>query len=186
MDLKITLTLTEGDLQHFRRAIRGARKTLDEVGEEAVIKAAADLIERVRKTREVPDFVDERIEQLELFLEMVRDEHWGMPADQRRKVMTSLAYFSDPNDIIPDSIPGIGFLDDAIMVELVLRELRHEIEAYRDFRLFGHTDKEGRSEGVVDERRFREKRESLRKRIRRRGRRDADRASQRGWKLSLW
>ncbi len=28
----------------------------------------------------------------------------------------------------------LGFLDDAIMVELCVRDLKHEIEAYRDFR----------------------------------------------------
>ena len=35
--------------------------------------------------------------------------------------------------LIPDSTPGFGFLDDAIMVELMVRELKHEIEAYADF-----------------------------------------------------
>ncbi|MFB3125280.1 MAG: YkvA family protein, partial [Woeseiaceae bacterium] len=43
------------------------------------------------------------------------------------------AYFCEPEDLIPDHIPGLGFLDDAIMIELVVRELHHEIEAYRDF-----------------------------------------------------
>jgi hypothetical protein len=27
----------------------------------------------------------------------------------------------------------LGFLDDAIMIELVARELKHEMEAYQDF-----------------------------------------------------
>ncbi len=30
-------------------------------------------------------------------------------------------------------MPGIGLLDDAVMIELVFRELRHEIEAYEDY-----------------------------------------------------
>jgi len=47
--------------------------------------------------------------------------------------LNALAYFTEPDDLIPDHIPGLGFLDDAIMVELVVRELEHEIEAYRDF-----------------------------------------------------
>ena len=51
-------------------------------------------------------------------------------------MLNALAYFAEPDDLIPDQIPGLGFLDDAIMVELVVRELRHEIEAYEDFRVF--------------------------------------------------
>jgi hypothetical protein len=31
---------------------------------------------------------------------------------------------------------ALGFLDDAIMVELVVEELRNELEAYEDFRRF--------------------------------------------------
>jgi hypothetical protein len=30
-------------------------------------------------------------------------------------------------------VPVLGFLDDAIMIELCVRELQHEIEAYEDF-----------------------------------------------------
>jgi len=48
-------------------------------------------------------------------------------------VLNALAYFTEPEDLIPDHIPGVGFLDDAIMVELLVRELKHEIEAYIDF-----------------------------------------------------
>ena len=36
-------------------------------------------------------------------------------------------------DAIPDDVPVLGFLDDAIMIELCARDLRHEIEAYDDF-----------------------------------------------------
>ena len=48
-------------------------------------------------------------------------------------MLNALAYFTEPEDLIPDHIPGLGFLDDAIMIELVVRELKHEIEAYQDF-----------------------------------------------------
>jgi len=185
MGLRITLDLSDGDLQHFRRAIRAAKRTLEEVGEEAVLKAAGELIERVR-AREVPTFVSERVEQLALFLEMVQNDLWRIPKEDRNRVLSALAYFSDPNDIIPDDIPGVGFLDDAIMVELVLRELRHQIEAFRDFKSFGLTDKEGRTQGVVDEERFRERREALSKRARRRERRDRERAGSKGTRISLW
>ena len=34
------------------------------------------------------------------------------------------------------SQPLIGMLDDAVMIELVFRELRHELEAYEDFRAY--------------------------------------------------
>jgi uncharacterized membrane protein YkvA (DUF1232 family) len=42
-------------------------------------------------------------------------------------------YFSDPDDLIPDEIETIGLLDDAIMLELLARRLRHVLKAYSDF-----------------------------------------------------
>ena len=50
--------------------------------------------------------------------------------------MSCLAYFADPQDIIPDNVPVIGFLDDAIMIELCVRELKPEIDSYGDFVLY--------------------------------------------------
>ena len=39
----------------------------------------------------------------------------------------------DPEDVIPDHIPGIGYLDDAIYAEIVVREPKAEIESYDEF-----------------------------------------------------
>ena len=46
---------------------------------------------------------------------------------------TRSTYFAEPEDLIPDRIPALGYLDDAIMIELMARELRHDLEAYDDF-----------------------------------------------------
>ena len=64
---------------------------------------------------------------------MLSDIEWRLPHQDATRVLNALAYFAEPEDLIPDHIPGLGFLDDAIMIELVVRELKHELEAYRDF-----------------------------------------------------
>jgi len=67
-------------------------------------------------------------------IQMLSDVEWRLPHKDATRVLSALAYFAEPEDLIPDSIPGLGFLDDAIMIELVVRELKHEVEAYQDFR----------------------------------------------------
>ena len=61
-----------------------------------------------------------------------------------------MSYFADPIDLIPDHFPGIGFLDDAMFVEIVIRELNAEIEAYDEFCQFRSAEERKRSEAGED------------------------------------
>ena len=73
----------------------------------------------------MPDFIRGRLEKITTMIDMVEDAEWKLPDEETARVLNALAYFSEPEDLIPDHVPGLGFLDDAIMVELVCRELRH-------------------------------------------------------------
>jgi len=79
---------------------------------------------------DLPDFIVERLLQLKTLLEMMKDTEWDLSEVDRERVISAIAYFADPIDLIPDHIPGIGFLDDAMFVEIIIRELRSEISAY--------------------------------------------------------
>ena len=81
----------------------------------------------------MPEFVRSRLAKLETLIAMIKDEEWAIPDIERRDVLGALAYFSDPQDLVPDHIPVLGFLDDAIMIELVVDELSDDIEAYQEF-----------------------------------------------------
>jgi len=41
----------------------------------------------------------------------------------RKKILFALQYFIDPNDDIPDSIPKLGFLDDAAVVRWIVDDI---------------------------------------------------------------
>jgi uncharacterized membrane protein YkvA (DUF1232 family) len=81
----------------------------------------------------IPDFIKERLLRLDDMIAMVRDEGWHLPEEDRQRVLSALVYFCDPKDIIPDNVEVLGFLDDAVMIELCVRDLKHELDAYDDF-----------------------------------------------------
>ena len=185
MPLKIAFTLSDKDLRHFRRHMKEARATASEMGEDSIIRAAEGLLEEVRQV-DLPDFIADRLEKLELLIAILRDERWELPQADRGRVLAGLAYFTDPNDMIPDQIPGIGYLDDAIMVELIVRELRHDIEGYADFCAAEGSLLNAEKGRPEDQRRLQERRQRLQRRIRRRNRASRNRSQQRGTRVSLW
>ncbi|MEX2496571.1 MAG: YkvA family protein [Woeseia sp.] len=137
MGLRVSFDLEDEDLNHFRLIMRESRKAAANASAQEIIDGATDLLKEVHSAP-VPQFVRERLEKLELMVRMLSDSEWRLPHQDSTRVLNALAYFSEPEDLIPDHIPGLGFLDDAIMVELVVRELRHEIEAYSDFCDYRH------------------------------------------------
>lgn len=130
--MRVSFDLHEDDLKHFRLIMLEARKSAARLSPEEIIAGSRELLASVG-TSNVPQFVRDRLDSLELMIEMLVDHEWRLPDRDAGRVLNALAYFCEPQDLIPDHIPGLGFLDDAIMIELVVRELRHEIDAYRDF-----------------------------------------------------
>lgn len=132
VSLRISFELDEDDLKHFRLIMQEARQAAKRVPPEQIVAAAEELLKGAAASS-APGFILERLEKLELMIRMLSDIEWRLPHQEATRVLHALAYFAEPNDLIPDHIPGLGYLDDAIMIELVVRELKHEIDAYQDF-----------------------------------------------------
>lgn len=132
MTLRISFELSENDLKHFQLIMEEARKAAARLAPEDIVAGAENLLSNI-ESNSAPGFIVERLNKLRLMIGMLSDLDWRLPHQEATRVLNALAYFSEPEDLIPDSIPGLGFLDDAIMIELVMRELKHEIEAYQDF-----------------------------------------------------
>jgi uncharacterized membrane protein YkvA (DUF1232 family) len=130
--MRISFELDDEDLKHFRLIMDEARRAARRIAPEDIVAAAEDLLESVPETG-TPGFIAGRLDKLRLMISMLSDIEWRLPHKDSARVLNALAYFSEPEDLIPDHIPALGFLDDAIMIELVVRELKHEIEAYQDF-----------------------------------------------------
>jgi uncharacterized membrane protein YkvA (DUF1232 family) len=169
MALRISFELDENDLKHFRLIMNEARKATARIAPEDIVAGAENLL-RDAANASAPGFIVDRLQKLRLMIDMLSDIEWRLPQQEAGRVLNALAYFSEPEDLIPDHIPGLGFLDDAIMIELVVRELRHEIEAYQDFCDFRarmrqeHGNKADVSRGGW----LSDRRKSLQKRMRRR------------------
>ena len=131
--MRLTFELSERDLTYFRTALRASRKAVKDAEESEIIEAIRDVLDDIRRNEPLPDFVANRIPQLESLIQMLTDNEWRLPDEDREQLLATFVYFGDPEDILPDDIPVIGYLDDVIIIELVARELEHVRQAYDDF-----------------------------------------------------
>jgi len=142
MPLDITFTLSDRDLERFKSIVGKTKSEAAGEEDQAEIEKAAYKIVDVAMNSDLPDFIADRLLQLKVLLEMIRDEEWSIDPEDRSRIVSAMSYFADPIDLIPDHIPGIGFLDDAMFVEIVIRELNDEIEGYNEFVEFRSSEEE--------------------------------------------
>jgi uncharacterized membrane protein YkvA (DUF1232 family) len=169
--MKFSIDLSDRDLKFFRDALKRSRDAVRHADESEIIEAVGDVLAEIKSEEPLPEFVTKRIPQLESMLRMLQDEEWKLPNDARERLLAAFVYFADPEDIVPDHIPVIGYLDDIIMIELVVRELHHAREAYDDFCDYRDDyDKrsDSKKDNVIRRDRIDKKRQQLHQRMKRR------------------
>ncbi len=143
MSISLNFELNDNDLEHFNAALVKAKKAAEGKSADEIIGCSVKLLADAQKVR-IPDFILERLLRLDDMIAMVRDEAWAMSEEDKDRVLGALMYFCDPDDVIPDHVQVLGFLDDAVMIELSVRDLKHEIDAYDDFCDFRQSQAERR------------------------------------------
>ena len=143
MSLEFHIEITDEDLPVFVDALTRAEQR-------AAGKSAQQILDEASKTfagsqgQKMPEFVRSRLATVESLIAMAGDQGWALGDEDRGRVISALTYFADPEDMIPDNVPVLGFLDDAIMIEVVQRVLQPEIDAYVDFCRFRDDEAQGR------------------------------------------
>lgn len=130
--MRVVVTLQAEDVLRFRAALARAAQRVACADALDIVAGAKHALDTL-PIASAPGYVRERIGAVQRLIVMLEDEAWGLPAPERDQVLQVLAYFSDPDDLIPDDVEGIGLLDDAIMLELLLRDIRHVMNAHERF-----------------------------------------------------
>lgn len=169
MPVKVVLELSDEDLAYYRRVMDSVWKRNQKRNEKELVNGARRLLKQATKVK-APEYVLTRLADLELLCAMLDDEEWPLEDNDRNRILAAVGYFAVAKDMIPDKIPGIGFLDDALMAELVARELKPELDGYREFCQYRENEGKFRDKKISREDWLAAKRRQVWLRIRRRQR----------------
>ena len=170
MSLLINFELSTSDLEFFYEAMLRVRESASNKSSQQITDSATELLTQINQS-DTTDFIRDRMNQLGMLIRMVTDQGWGLVGEDLERVLTALSYFCEPVDLIPDDIPGLGYLDDAIMIEIVCKELEHEIQAFKEFVTYCAAETKRRGDDKLALQRsewLEERRQQLHTRMRRR------------------
>ena len=85
------------------------------------------------KTHQNLSFIDD----VKILFDMITDKEYKIDKKTFAVIAGALAYLVLPTDIIPDFIPGVGFVDDAYVIATVIKRLKSEIDNYKRFKSEG-------------------------------------------------
>jgi hypothetical protein len=171
--LRVSFNLDDRDVQHLVDVAQRRQALARTQSAEAIIAAAREVLDKASQAQ-LADFVKERYSRLRTMLDMVDDPQWQLGGEDRQRAINALACFSAPTA----AAAAPGLLDHAIMIELVSRDLQHDLQAFRDFCKLRDSHSGGRhaAPGADREQWLSQRRQALQARMHQRRRRDLDAA----------
>ena len=97
-----------------------------------------DLLESLEvKIEKIPN-LGEALSYVPVFIQLVKcfitKKYTIIPRGSIVAIISALVYFVSPFDIIPDFIPGIGYIDDALVITTCIYLVHSDIEIFKSWR----------------------------------------------------
>lgn len=122
-------------LIHFNAVLAHICAEAPPLSQDQLASAARRTLERYRDPAR-PAFVDSRLQALTRLESMAADRGWALADADVARIAAVRAYRDEPEDAIPDALPVIGLLDDAVLIDAMLQTLHHELADYADYSRF--------------------------------------------------
>lgn len=119
-------------LYRFNRMLARLDLGRQPIGRDQLVTAARDLADQPVEGR-VPPCIHERMRRAGAIDMMLSDEAWSPEDEVVGPAELVVDYVRGDHDLIPDALPKVGRLDDAIVVDTAWSRLGREVRNYLDF-----------------------------------------------------
>ena len=123
----ITVDIDDQVKEHFNKFIEEHGIEVDP----SDLAQAKREIAQIRETN-ADGYILDQVHNLEAMMTMVEDKVWKIKKVNMEKINATIKYFVD-DDVIPDNTPGIGYLDDCIIIDSTMDDIYEELVEFQDF-----------------------------------------------------
>jgi uncharacterized membrane protein YkvA (DUF1232 family) len=110
--------LTEADRERYEAMIREVSLPLNQ----DLLTAVAKKLETFLEEEEPNVFEVSLLKNISKLYVLIRDQE-DIPPELLRRIGFALEYFVRDDDDIPDEIPGLGYMDDAVVVRWIVDQI---------------------------------------------------------------
>ena len=130
------MELNEDQSRRAREKFNEARENMDEDGVNQAAESGARKVEELDRC--VPEVFleiwDDIKTMVALLYDWIRGDYSDIPWYSLAAIAAAVAYFACPVDAVPDVIPGLGYLDDVLIIKICLDLVRQDLSKYRQWR----------------------------------------------------
>jgi len=128
-----SLELNDGKLRRFNDLIRRIAPGKSTYSAEQIAGAARRVLRASMKGQDSA-FVKARMRRAGEIRAALQDAQWDIPEKLLGPMHDIIAYLNDDRHaLIPNSVPVVGLLDDAILIDAAMDTLHGELDDYADF-----------------------------------------------------
>lgn len=97
------------------------------------------LVQRLEKKLKLIPGIGKYLSDIACMVSLVRcyikKDYTDIPMGTIISIVSTLIYIISPIDLVPDAIPGAGYLDDIALLILVLKLIHSDVEEYKKWRV---------------------------------------------------
>jgi uncharacterized membrane protein YkvA (DUF1232 family) len=125
--------LNEEEIAKLRALVLERAKHMDENDLRALLDKEQSVEKRISSlSTSLPRLANHARLGFSMVKDYVQGNYRKLPWWSVASVAAALGYFLAPIDLIPDFIPGLGYLDDAAVFALVLSGIREDLKKYAE------------------------------------------------------
>ena len=128
-----SLELNDAALQRFNQVTHALDPDHEGFNADQIAGAARRVLRASAKGQE-STFIKVRMRRAGEVRAALHDEQWVIGTALREKMSLLIDYLDrEANALIPNDLPFVGLLDDAILVDVAMNAVRDELDEYADF-----------------------------------------------------
>ncbi len=94
-----------------------------------------EFLERLEKKLKLIPLAGTTLAMIPILVQMlksyVKKEYTSIPIGSIIAIISALLYWLAPIDIIPDTLPGVGYLDDTLVIGTCIKLIGSDLEEYK-------------------------------------------------------